>query len=70
MVSMEEVNTLLNETLAEAKQNLPEQIKEEIKIYQFVMGPTFKSDAMWSHSSRFTTFIALLKRVPINGFPT
>ena len=42
MVSMEEVNTLLNETLAEAKQNLPEQIKEEIKIYQFVMGPTFK----------------------------
>lgn len=42
MVSMEEVNTLLNETLAEAKQNLPEQIKEEIKIYQFIMGPTFK----------------------------
>lgn len=42
MVSTEEVNTLLNETLAEAKQNLPEQIKEEIKIYQFVMGPTFK----------------------------
>jgi len=42
MVSMEEVNTLLNETLTEAKQNLPEQIKEEIKIYQFVMGPTFK----------------------------
>lgn len=63
MVSMEEVNTLLNETLAEAKQNLPEQIKEEIKIYQFVMGPTFKV-MLCGVILLDLLFIALLKKSP------
>lgn len=42
LVSSEELNTFVNETLVEAKEEMPVQAREAIRIYQFVMGTTFK----------------------------